>query len=62
MLIIPISPPTLKLQQDKQVSGLDAKTDMAEVKAYLAKAEADYYAARLSYMLAVAELKNQAGQ
>ncbi|MVT08717.1 TolC family protein [Chitinophaga tropicalis] len=51
----------LKLQEDKQASGLDIKTSMAEVKASLAKAEADYYAARLSYLLAIAELKSLTG-
>ncbi|WP_343672388.1 TolC family protein [Chitinophaga sp.] len=52
----------LQLQQDKHTSGLDVKTDMVEVKANLARAEADYYAARLAYLIAVAELEKLSGQ
>lgn len=46
------------VQRDKQLSGLDIKSNMLEVKAHLAKSEADFYAAHLSHLLAVAELDN----
>jgi outer membrane protein TolC len=51
----------LKVQQDKQGSGLAIKSALLEVKANVAKAEADFYAARLSCLLAFAELENVAG-
>jgi len=51
----------LKVQQDKQGAGLDIKSSWLEVKANVAKSEADFYAARLSYMLAIAELEHLAG-
>lgn len=51
-----------KVQQHKQISGLDIKSNMLEVKASLAKAEADFYAAQLSHLVAMAELRNLAGQ
>ncbi len=47
-----------KIQQDKQSAGLGANTGLLEVRSQLAKAEADQYAAELSYLLAVIELNN----
>jgi outer membrane protein len=51
----------LKVQRDKQDAGLDIKSTLLEVKANAAKSEADFYAARLSYLLAIAELEHLAG-
>ena len=52
----------LKVQEDKQLAGLNLKTDMLNTKAQVAKANADVYAAQLAYTLAVSELKNLIGQ
>jgi len=52
----------MKLEVDKQAAGLNVKTDLLNTKALLAKAEADMYAAQLSYTLAVLDLKFLTGQ
>ncbi|SFE58499.1 Outer membrane protein TolC [Chitinophaga sp. CF118] len=52
----------LKEQQDRQATGLDMKTVLLEAKSQLAEAEADLYAAQLSKVLAIAALRNLAGQ
>jgi outer membrane protein TolC len=52
----------MKLEEDKQAAGLNLKTDLLNIKALLAKSEADMYAAQLSYTLAVLELKFLTGQ
>lgn len=51
----------LKVQEDKQVAGLNVKTDILNTKALVAKANADVYAAQLAYTLAVSELKSLIG-
>jgi outer membrane protein TolC len=52
----------LKEQEDKQAAGLNVKTDLLNAKSHKAKAEADLYAAQLTYRLAVSELKILTGQ
>ncbi|MEP6596613.1 MAG: TolC family protein [Ginsengibacter sp.] len=52
----------MKLEEDKRAAGLNLKTDLLNTKALLAKAEADMYAAQLSYTLAVLDLKFLTGQ
>jgi outer membrane protein len=52
----------LKLQENKQVAGLNMKTDLLNTKSLLAKSEADMYAAQLSYVIAVSDLKILTGQ
>lgn len=52
----------LKEQQDKQLSGRDIKTALLETKSQLAEAQADLYAAQMSNVLAIRELKNLSGQ
>jgi len=52
----------LKVQQDRQSSGFNVTTSLLDAKSSLSKAEADFYAAQLSYLYAAAELKNLAGQ
>jgi outer membrane protein TolC len=52
----------LKEQQDKSASGMNINTEMLEAQAQLAQAEADLYAADLSYLVAVAELNNLIGK
>lgn len=47
----------LKVQTDKQAAGLNAKVNILDIKSLLAKAEADLYAAQLSYQLAMSDLK-----
>jgi len=47
----------LKIQEDKQAAGLNVATDMLNVKSLLAKSEAEMYAAQLSYLIAVSDLK-----
>ncbi|HEY0608856.1 MAG TPA: TolC family protein [Chitinophaga sp.] len=51
-----------KLQEDKQAAGLNVKTDLLNAKSLLAKSEADMYAAQLSYLIAVSDLKILTGQ
>jgi len=51
-----------KLQEDKQAAGLNVKTDLLNAKSSLAKSEADMYAAQLSYLIAVSDLKILTGQ
>jgi outer membrane protein len=51
-----------KLQEDKQAAGLNVKTDLLNTKSLLAKSEADMYAAQLSYLVAVSDLKILTGQ
>lgn len=51
----------LKVLQDKQGSGLDAKNSIIEIKTNLIKSESDFYSAHLSYLLAIDELKNLTG-
>lgn len=52
----------LKVQEDKQAAGMNVHTDLLNAKAMLAKAEADMYAAQLSYLIAISDLKILAGQ
>ncbi|WP_426668010.1 TolC family protein [Mucilaginibacter sp. McL0603] len=52
----------LKLQENKQAAGLNVKTDLLNTKSLLAKSEADMYAAQLSYLMAVSDLKILTGQ
>lgn len=52
----------LKEQQDKQDVGLDVRTALLEAKSQLAEAETDLYTAKLSNTIAIAELRNLAGQ
>jgi outer membrane protein TolC len=52
----------MKLEEDKRAAGLNLKTDLVNTRALLAKAEADMYAAQLSYTLAVLDLKFLTGQ
>lgn len=47
----------LKVENDKQFTGLGNNTDYLTAKANLAKAEADLYAAQLSYRLALTDLQ-----
>ncbi|WP_333820303.1 TolC family protein [Ohtaekwangia sp.] len=48
----------LKIQQGKQMAGMNVKTDILEIKANLARSVSDLYAAQLSCLLATAELEN----
>lgn len=52
----------LKEQQDRLAAGLDIKVAMLETKSQLAEAEAGLYAAQLSNVMAIARLRNLAGQ
>jgi len=52
----------LKIQENKQAAGLNVKTDLLNTKSSLAKSEADMYAAQLSYLIAVSDLKILTGQ
>lgn len=52
----------LKIEADKQLSGLNLEADYLSAKAALAKAEADLYAAQLNYRLALTELQILAGK
>jgi len=51
-----------KIQNDKYESGLTIEADVLTAKAALAKAESDYYAAHLSYKMAVTDLKILTGR
>lgn len=46
----------LKLQTDKQAAGMNLKTDLLSTKVLVAKAEADVYAAKMSYLIAISDL------
>jgi outer membrane protein TolC len=52
----------LKIQQDKQIAGLNKSTDLLNTQALLAKARADMYTAQLSYRMAISDLKILTGQ
>lgn len=52
----------LKEQQDREDAGLGIKTALLEAKSQLAEAETDFYTAKLSNLIAIAELRNLAGQ
>jgi outer membrane protein TolC len=52
----------LKLQENKQLAGMNLKTDILATKAVLAKAEADVYAAKLAYLIALSDLDALIGQ
>jgi len=52
----------LKVQQDKQMAGMNVKSDVLEMQANLVRSESDMYAAQLSYLLATAELENIVGR
>ena len=47
----------MKIQSDKQASGLNIKTEYLTTKADLAKSEADLFAAQLGYKLSYTELQ-----
>jgi outer membrane protein len=47
----------LKIQNDKRNSGLNLESDVLASKAALAKAESDYFAARLNYRIALSEFQ-----
>jgi outer membrane protein TolC len=47
----------LKIQIDRQASGLNLESDLLAAKASAAKAESDYFAAQLNYRIALTELK-----
>lgn len=52
----------LKVQSDKQASGLNLEADMLNTRSLLAKAEADLLAAQLNYRLAQSDLQRLAGE
>ena len=52
----------LKVQSDKQVAGLNLKEDLLNTQSQLAKSEADFYAAQLSYRLALSDLRILTGK
>jgi outer membrane protein len=52
----------LKVQLDKEISGLNLSSDILFTKALLAKARADLLAAQLNYRLALTDLKILAGK
>jgi outer membrane protein len=52
----------LKVQADKQMAGLNLKTDLLDNKSLLAKAEADLLAATLAYRLAISDVKYLTGE
>jgi outer membrane protein len=52
----------LKIQQDKQASGLNIQADLLTTKSLLAKAEADLLAAQLNYRLAFSDLLRLTGE
>ena len=47
----------LKIQIDRRNSGLNLESDLLAARAALAKAESDYFAARLNYRIALSELQ-----
>ena len=52
----------LKVQLDKEKSGLNTASDILNTKALLAKARADLLAAQLNYRLALTDLKILTGE
>ncbi|PKN53744.1 MAG: hypothetical protein CVU55_01055 [Deltaproteobacteria bacterium HGW-Deltaproteobacteria-13] len=52
----------LKIQADKHDAGLNLEADVLSAKAALAKAESDYYAARLNYRMALTDIKILTGR
>ena len=52
----------LKIEYDKQVSGLNTKTDLLDAQALLAKARANLLAAQLNYRLACSDLTILTGE
>jgi multidrug efflux pump subunit AcrB/outer membrane protein TolC len=52
----------LKIQSDKQTSGLNISSDYLTAKAALAKAEADLYAAHLNYRMAYTDIQILTGK
>ncbi|MDQ6479160.1 TolC family protein [Dyadobacter sp. LHD-138] len=52
----------LKIQQDKQASGLNIQADLLNTKSLLAKAEADLLSAQLNYRLAFSDLQRLMGE
>ena len=52
----------LKIEADKQLSGLNLESDYLSAKAALAKAESDLYAAKLNYRLALTDLQILTGK
>lgn len=52
----------LKIQQDKEESGLNTPSDLLNAKALLAKAQADLLAAQMNYRIALTDLKMLAGE
>ena len=52
----------LKVQTDKQASGLNLEADILNTRSLLAKAEADLLAAQLNYRLAQSDLQRLAGE
>ena len=52
----------VKVEEDRRAAGYNVNTDLLNTKSLLAKAEADMYAARLSYLLAVSDLKFLVGE
>lgn len=53
---------SLKEQTDKNASGMNIKTEILEAQAHLSQAEVDLYSAKLSYLMAVAELNSLIGK
>ncbi|WP_080054351.1 TolC family protein [Spirosoma aerolatum] len=47
----------LKIQQDRQVAGLNLKTDLLTAQSNLAKAQVDLLSAQLNYQLAILDVK-----
>jgi outer membrane protein len=47
----------LRIQTDRRNSGLSLETDLLAARAALAKAESDYYSARIGYRIALSELE-----
>jgi outer membrane protein len=47
----------MKVQEDKKFAGLNTQADVLTTKSLLAKSEADFFAAQLSYRLAISDLK-----
>lgn len=52
----------LKVQTDRQASGLNLEADILSTRSLLAKAEADLLAAQLNYRLAYSDLQRLAGE
>lgn len=52
----------LKIQQDKQASGLNIQADLLNTRSLLAKAEADLLSAQLNYRLSFSDLQRLTGE